>query len=302
MKIDEFNKKSNEEILKIKRKSLIILTLVTIFFFPIIFIFSLSLLVSFFEASFRGLCISLLILVPFLLIYKEIYRVYGSYLIYGKDVEVEGLDVDLKKDRVLSKETGKENIDGYVLKNEPYHLTEAEVLDKILKVDKDFSKTHFYSYTKSLFILIQEAWSNNDYHKLRFFEDDRLFFSHKNEIIDLINSKQKDIRDNIHIKGVLLKDFRIENNKEILIVAITAKMRRIFNFEENEYTYPYIMAFSRNVGVKTNPNIELSTTNCSNCGAVIKVSDDGICNYCNTSLISGEHEWVLVDLKLINKK
>lgn len=300
--MEEFNKKSNEEILKIKRKSLAILTVVTILFTPVILYFSLALLVSIGVFSFRGIGISLLILVPFILIYKEIYRVYSVYLIHGKDVAIEGLEVVKKKEVDLSKETIKENIAGYILKDEPYYLTEAEVLDKILKVDKDFSKTHFYSYMKSLFIIIQEAWTERDFHKLRFFEDDRLFYSHKKEIMELIKSKRKDIRDNINIKGVLLKDFRVENNKEILIVAITAKMRRVFECEETEYTYPYIMAFSRNVGVKTNPNIELSATNCSNCGAVIEVSDDGICNYCNTSLISGEHEWVLVDLKLVNKK
>lgn len=300
--MEEFNKKSNEEILKIKRKSLAILTVVTILFTPVILYFSLALLVSIGVFSFRGIGISLLILVPFVLIYKEIYRVYSVYLIHGKDVTIEGLEVVKKKEVDLSKETIKENIAGYILKDEPYYLTEAEVLDKILKVDKDFSKTHFYSYMKSLFIIIQEAWTERDFHKLRFFEDDRLFYNHKKEIMELIKSKRKDIRDNINIKGVLLKDFRVENNKEILIVAITAKMRRVFECEETEYTYPYIMAFSRNVGVKTNPNIELSATNCSNCGAVIEVSDDGICNYCNTSLISGEHEWVLVDLKLVNKK
>ena len=300
--MEEFNKKSNEEILKIKRKSLAILTVVTILFTPVILYVSLALLVSIGVFSFRGIGISLLILVPFVLIYKEIYRVYSVYLIHGKDVTIEGLEVVKKKEVDLSKETIKENIAGYILKDEPYYLTEAEVLDKILKVDKDFSKTHFYSYIKSLFIIIQEAWTERDFHKLRFFEDDRLFYSHKKEIMELIKSKRKDIRDNINIKGVLLKDFRVENNKEILIVAITAKMRRVFECEETEYTYPYIMAFSRNVGVKTNPNIELSATNCSNCGAVIEVSDDGICNYCNTSLISGEHEWVLVDLKLVNKK
>ena len=300
--MEEFNKKSDEEVLKIKRKSLAILTVVTILFTPVILYFSLALLVSIGVFSFRGIGISLLILVPFVLIYKEIYRVYSVYLIHGKDVTIEGLEVVKKKEVDLSKETIKENIAGYILKDEPYYLTEAEVLDKILKVDKDFSKTHFYSYIKSLFIIIQEAWTERDFHKLRFFEDDRLFYSHKKEIMELIKSKRKDIRDNINIKGVLLKDFRVENNKEILIVAITAKMRRVFECEETEYTYPYIMAFSRNVGVKTNPNIELSATNCSNCGAVIEVSDDGICNYCNTSLISGEHEWVLVDLKLVNKK
>ena len=79
-------------------------------------------------------------------------------------------------------------------------------------------------------------------------------------------------------------------------------MRRVFNNEETRTDYPYLMAFSRNVGVKTNPDLELSTTNCFNCGAVIDVSDDGICNYCDTSLVSGEHEWVLVDLKLLSKR
>ena len=171
--MEEFNKKSNEEILKIKRKSLAILTVVTILFTPVILYFSLALLVSIGVFSFRGIGISLLILVPFVLIYKEIYRVYSVYLIHGKDVTIEGLEVVKKKEVDLSKETIKENIAGYILKDEPYYLTEAEVLDKILKVDKDFSKTHFYSYIKSLFIIIQEAWTERDFHKLRFFVDDR---------------------------------------------------------------------------------------------------------------------------------
>lgn len=299
--MEEFNKKSNQELLKTKKKSLIIIIITSFIFLPVIFYFSLALFASLVHSSFRGFGISLLILIPFIFIYREIYRVYSACLIYGRDIDIEDLNEENKKEVDLSNEIIKENIPGYTLKNESYPLTESEVLDKILKVDKDFSKTHFYSYVKSLFILIQEAWSERDFHKLRFFEDDRLFYSHKKEILELIKSNKSDIRDNINIKGVLLKDFRVENNKEILIVAITVRMRRLFDGDDTTCTYPYVMAFSRNVGVKTNPNIELSATNCSNCGAVIEASDDGICNYCNTSLISGEHEWVLVDLKNFNE-
>ena len=98
----------------------------------------------------------------------------------------------------------------------------------------------------------------------------------------------------------MLKDFRIENNKQILVVALTANMRRIYGTEDTQEDYPYIMAFSRNIGVKTNSKVKLSVTNCCNCGAEVNVSDEGICKYCDTSLVSGEHEWVLVDMKLIN--
>lgn len=77
-------------------------------------------------------------------------------------------------------------------------------------------------------------------------------------------------------------------------------MRRKYDGIEIRCIYPYAMVFSRNVGVKTNPNVELSSTNCSNCGAVIDVLDDGVCMYCNTSVVSGEYDWVLVYMKLIN--
>ena len=73
--MEQFNKKSNEEILKIKRKSLAILTVVTILFTPVILYFSLALLVSIGVFSFRGIGISLLILVPFtILVLREVTK------------------------------------------------------------------------------------------------------------------------------------------------------------------------------------------------------------------------------------
>lgn len=288
--MEEFNKKSNQEILNIKRKSIVILILTTMFFVPMILFFSLSSIISLSIFDIKGLFTSILFLIPFSIIYTKCYDVCSAYLLYGRDVVLEDLYKEISKK------------EGYMFIDEEFVLTESEVLDKLLKVDPDFSKTQFYSYAKSLFVLIQEAWSDNDYHKLRFFEDDKLFNSHKKEIIELIKTNKKDIRDKIYIKGILLKDFRILDNKEKLIVKITVSMRRLFNNEETNSEYSYLMFFSRNKGVKTDPNMKLSTTNCYNCGGVIDVSDDGVCNYCNTSLISGEHEWVLVDLRLIKER
>ena len=284
--MEEFNKKSDKEILKFKRRAIKFLIFLTIIFAPIIFVFLGFLLVSLFSLNIRVLLISLAVVVSFSLVYIKCYKVYSTYLIYSRDIAIPNNEIKEENDICFK----------------DYDLTEAEVLEKILKEDSNFSKTQFYSYAKSLFVLIQEAFSNNDFKKLRFFEDDKLFSNHKNEINNLIKLNKEDIRDKINIKDVLLKDFRVENNKEMLIVAITVSMRRLFDGEVTKYNYPYIMIFSRNVGVKTKPNIKLSITNCYNCGAVIDVSDDGICNYCNTSLVSGEHEWVLVDLKLLDKE
>ena len=55
----------------------------------------------------------------------------------------------------------------------------------------------------------------------------------------------------------------------------------------------------RKNGVKTKTDSHLSTNNCPNCGAVIEVDDNGVCKYCETSLVSGDTEWVLSDIRNI---
>ena len=246
---------------------------------------------------------------------------YYNYLIYGREditIHEEGYKNKNKKNIVSVTEINDNNSrvegivgdrerdiidkddDGYILVHEFYPLTEPDVLVKVMKKDTAFSKKDFYDYVKNLFMLMQEAWTNNDYFKLRSFEADRLYYRHKREIERLIAAEEKDIRVDVKVKGVMLKDFRIENNKQILVVALTANMRRIYGDDDTQEDYPYIMAFSRNIGVKTNSKVKLSVSNCCNCGAEVNVSDKGVCKYCDTSLVSGEHEWVLVDMKLIN--
>lgn len=206
--------------------------------------------------------------------------------------------------------------DGRILVSEYYPLTEAEVLEKILAVDASFSKMQFKTFVRGIFMLIQKAWSNNDYHTLRAFEADSLYFEHKIKIEELIRDNIYDKRENIGIKGVLLKDFKVEGDKEILTVALTARMDRDFSgdvFKSRDSSYylsksalskrggnvPYIMTFVRNKGVKSKTGVALATTNCCNCGAPITVDDKGVCTYCKTSLVSGEVDWVLVDIKNI---
>lgn len=318
--MEEFNKLSDEEVYKKKKKALATLILVTIVFAPNILMFFLMVLICIAAGSLQKAIVCLFLLVVTILFFEFCIKGCSIYLIEGRDINLERnkpvpeepkfniikpqkKEIEARVEGIIGereREMLDKDKDGFILVNEYYPLTEPEVLDLIIKEDPNFSKVGFHTFVKSVFVLIQEAWSENDYRKLRAFEGDKLYYRHKAEIMDLIKNKEFDSRKRIYIKGVLLKDFRIESGKEIIIVAITARMRRNYNGVVTEEDYPYIMAFTRNKGVKTKVNAKLSTTNCCNCGAVIDVSDDGVCNYCNTSLVSGELEWVLVDMKLID--
>lgn len=194
-----------------------------------------------------------------------------------------------------------ENHDGKIMVHEFYPLTEQEVVEKILNVDENFSITELKTYVKNVFLLIQEAFTTKNYRKLRAFESDILFNQHKLYITSLINCNELDEKDDVNIKGVLLKDFKIEGRKQVLVVALTTGMKKNLSnrFSTCEGDVPYILTFMRKKGIKTKIDTELSTSNCSNCGAVINVDSNGVCKYCNTSLVSGDLEWVLVDIKNI---
>lgn len=192
--------------------------------------------------------------------------------------------------------------DGRILISEVYTLTEEEVLDKLLANDSNFTVLDFKDYVKSVFTLVQDGWSDNDYRSLRPYESDLLYVRHKLRIESMIEDNITNKRSHIRVKGVLLKDYCIEEEYETLVVALTAKME-VENSENmymtKEGDYPYILKFVRKKGVKTNKKKHLSTGNCCNCGAAIDVDDNGVCKYCETSVVSGENEWILSDIRNI---
>lgn len=215
---------------------------------------------------------------------------------------IEGIIDDKTKDLI-----DKDN-DGRIMVSEFYPLSEDEVLSKIVKDDPNFSKQDFYGWVKKVFLVIQKAITTRDKTLLRSFEDDLLYYQHSDQIDDLINSNMFDRRKKIRIKGVLLKDYTIEGDKEFLVVALAASITRpttdmnpnaLFDYDVID-DYYYILTFTRTVGTKTvKSKSNKSTSNCPNCGAVIKVHENGVCDYCGTQITTGDYDWVLLDIKNI---
>lgn len=187
--------------------------------------------------------------------------------------------------------------DGKIMVSEYYPLSEEEVLNKIIKVDANFSKEDFYAWVKHLYSTILDAYNQRKPIRLRRFESDYLYQRH----IALFKDKASrgETLSHYYIKGVLLKDFKIEGDKEIIVVALTASLKRNKLSSKND-TCSYILTFSRNKGLKTKGRLLDDTgTNCPNCGAVLDIDSHGICAYCHTVIPSGKYGWVLIDMKSI---
>lgn len=188
--------------------------------------------------------------------------------------------------------------DGKIMISEYYPLSEEEVLEKIITVDANFSKENFYAWVKHLYSTLLESFDKKNPMLLRRFESDYLYQRH----VALFKDKEQrgEVINNYYIKGVLLKDFKIEGDKEVIEVALTASLNRnkFDNLKENRKTY--ILTFSREKGLKTEGDLlDDKEMNCPNCGAVLDLDSNGICAYCHTVIPSGKYGWILIDMKSI---
>ena len=202
---------------------------------------------------------------------------------------VEGI-LDEKTRSMLDKDG-----DGEIMISEYYPLTEDEVLKKVFAVDSKFSKEDFYAWVKHLYSTILEALDKENPVMLRRFESDYLYQRHI-ALFEDIKASGASI-SNYAIKGVLLKDFKIEGDKEILVVALSASINKVNIYDDNYKSY--ILTFARKKGVQTTGTLLEKETNCPNCGAVLDLDDHGVCSYCHTTVSNGDFGWILIDMKSI---
>lgn len=182
------------------------------------------------------------------------------------------------------------------------------VANQIRQIDPAFSEDNFLSWTKEVFIKLQNAWTKKDWSIIRPFESNELFEQHNSQLQDFINAGKTNIVERISVTSATLYSFAQDGDKETLKVTLKAVMRdyiiedetkKVLEGDPNIDQYmTYRLTFIRKTGVKTKEGTdEKSTTNCPNCGAPTSITSAGQCEYCGSVITTGEHGWVLSNLE-----
>ena len=184
------------------------------------------------------------------------------------------------------------------------------VSEQIREIDPNFSADAFLAWTKEVFLKIQQAWSNRDWKVIRPFESNELFATHNAQLNEYIKNHKINMIEKINISNAVLREFRQDGDKEVIVVELTAIMRdyviddrtrKVLESDPNrDWHMRYLMTFNRKSGVKTKVGTSnKSTTNCPNCGAPTEITSSGQCEYCDSVITTGEHDWVLSDIHSI---
>lgn len=185
-----------------------------------------------------------------------------------------------------------------------------DVADKIREIDPNFSEDKFVGWAREVFIKIQQAWSERNWKIIRPFETEELFSQHSAQLDEYIRNNKINKIEKINVNYCELREFKIDGDKEVLVVELHAIMRdyvvdastnKVLESDPNkDWHMNYLMTFNRKVGVKTEAGVSnKSTTNCPNCGAPTEITSAGQCEYCKSVITTGEHDWVLSDITSI---
>jgi predicted lipid-binding transport protein (Tim44 family) len=182
------------------------------------------------------------------------------------------------------------------------------VASRVQEVDQYFNESKFLTWAKDIYIKLQNAWSERNWEVIRPFESEELFETHHKQLQGYIDRGQINKLERISVNYGELVSFSQDSEKDTLVVALNSSMiDYIINANTgsiikgdnmNRRTNTYKLTFTRKKGVKTEEGTgKLKTTNCPNCGAPTTITSSGKCEYCNSVITIGSHDWVLTDLE-----
>ena len=175
-------------------------------------------------------------------------------------------------------------------------------LRKLSVMQPDFSVTAFRDRAKATFFTIQEAWSAGRREDLRPLESDFLFQQHR---YWLERYAREGMRNRCGSVSVSQLDF-VKITIDGYVVAVTVRIfASMFDWTEDRSgqivggsqseprAFTEYWTFVRSVGAKPT-----QASGCPSCGAALdRVSEAGVCGYCEAKITSGTFDWVLNDIQ-----
>ena len=172
-----------------------------------------------------------------------------------------------------------------------YNDISDEVLEKYGIMNKEQLKQELYEKYKE----IQIAWMNIDYDKLRTLLSDSLYNMYKAQLKALELKNQKNIMSDFeYIDSKIIKINKNYNNIELKLYLNIKMYDYVVNVKNEQLLkgnkkrkidISYEITFEKSC-IK-NSNI------CPNCGAKITNNASNKCEYCDSTIVSDNHDWVM---------
>lgn len=167
----------------------------------------------------------------------------------------------------------------------------------------DFSWKVLKQRAEVIFRKLQEGWTKRDESILRPYELDTVFDSHRIWLERYREEGVRNVLDEVEIRYIQPVKIEIDAWFESITVRIRASMldykvddsgRHLSGNRYRKHEFTEYFTLVRRTGLT---NARYDPLKCPQCGAPLdKISQLGICGYCDTRITTGEFDWVLAQI------
>jgi predicted lipid-binding transport protein (Tim44 family) len=169
--------------------------------------------------------------------------------------------------------------------------------------DPGFDEAAFLKRAAGAFLVVQDAWSNQDMSKARAFVSDGVFERFTRQIAE---QKARGVRNrmtNVNVLGCSALHYLAGPHFDSVYVSVRASADdamvaledgRVISSDDG--AFEEVWTFLRRPGAKTLARPGLLEGHCPSCGAPLEIADAAQCAACKAWVNSGEHDWVLVTI------
>lgn len=185
--------------------------------------------------------------------------------------------------------------------NKNKNKKKQDILQKLLIYEPNFNVEQFNERAKEGFYALCEAKSNCDMEQLRLLESYELFNIHQVEINNAINNNSLNVTHINSFGKIDYIKFEIDGNNLVLgckvwvtttNLTIIPQTKNVMQQQDKIYHQIYL-EFIKLKDANIKQGNEFIINNCPNCGAIVDITGNGRCTYCNSLLINGQTSWVI---------
>ena len=179
-----------------------------------------------------------------------------------------------------------------------------EISRIIQERDTFFTAPDFLSFARQVYMDIQSAWEKRDLGPVRGVLHQNLYQQTNRQIQEKIEEGIVNHLERISINTAYLTSYRRDREYEYLTIYLAASMidyqikeatgEIILGDKTTRWNLQYKMTFMRSTDAKTRSAKEADRGFvCPNCGAPLKGTSFGECEYCGSVVTTGAYDWVL---------
>ncbi len=167
--------------------------------------------------------------------------------------------------------------------------------------DAAFQLEGFQQYARQTFLTLQQAWTELKWERARPLETDSLFQQHQYWMECYKTMGYRNVLEDVSVTDVQLSQVTVDKYFEGITLRMFASMKDytvsaesgevLSGSPEQTRKFSEYWTFVRRVGVTSK---EREAARCPSCGAPLdKVTEVGICEYCQSNITRGDFDWVL---------